>query len=307
MSTLAQLLIEKGKTGSERKEKHRAFARAALKYLQDSLNPPKLEAGAHALDMRNFRQKAERFVFAEDPTTALFAMVDEKQVDMSTVYKTARLPAPVTWLEFTPSRGNLDGARWGVLVVDKGKKWEVICAMEGPNNQIASPYIIAAMDPLPTQAEGIMGDLAWFCDADMTEAEKQEEFKHCIIDVISSLFFLTVPRICEIKESVADAKLQKARMKKGKPPIIEMKRVTLSVGIGRTRYKNSGTRSAGGSTEGTGDFKKRLHPVIGHLRVYTKRQKEGEPLVSWVPHHYRGNAELGVVMHERDVVDRRKP
>lgn len=306
MTSLAQQIIERGRVGNEKNPKSKAIAEACLKYLQHALNPPKVLEGAHALDIRQIRHKAERFVFEEDPSVALFDMVNDKQVDLRTVYKTARLPAPVVWIEFVPERGNEDAARWGVLIVDRKDRWELIATMEGLTHGVGSPYMLAAMEALPTDAEGIAGELAWFCSANMTEAERMEEFRACIIDVMSALFFLTVPRICEIKETSAGARLQRAREKKGKPPIVEMKKVKLSVGIGRTRYKNTGGGHSPDHARGTGDFKKRLHPVIGHLRVYTKRQK-GEPLVSWVPHHYRGNAELGVVMHERDVVDRRKP
>ena len=285
MSTLAQNVIERGKVGNEKTAKGRSIATSCLKYAQFALNPPALTEG-HALNMTHLRMKAERFIFEEDPASALFDLIASKQVDMSTVYKTARLPAPVVWIEFVPTRTTFNPeetmkARWGVLIVDRQKHWEILCVMEGPTGKTGAPYLLGTMSPLPETGEAVEGNLVWFCDANMDEKERNTEFEACITDVICALFFLTVPRICEIREAGDLRKLQKARAKKGKPPLVELKRVSLSVGVGRTRYSRSGQGGGGHSDDhvrGQSDFKKRLHPVIGHLRVYTKRQKEGEPL-----------------------------
>ena len=306
MSTFAQIMIEKGIVGKEKDSKNTAVARACLRYVQDALNPPK-ETPGHALDVRNLKMKAERFRFEEDPREAASNLIKEKSLDMRTVYETARLPAPVVWIEYSPDRALNDGTRcdnWGALIVDQGKEWDIICCMQGPNGHGAA-YLLGKMLPVPV-GKGVQPEasLHWFCDVDMSDEQKRLEFEYCVLDIIVSLFFLMVPRISEIREPVSQPRLQKAREKRGKPPIVEIKKVKLAIGIGRTRYVRQGVTGSAGMP-GLGEVKKRLHPVIGHLRVYRKKQGDS-PLVSWVPHHFRGNPELGIVMHDREVVDKKR-
>jgi hypothetical protein len=117
--------------------------------------------------------------------------------------------------------------------------------------------------------------------------------------IVNALFLLNVPRVSEVRESVASAKLQKARARRGKMPLLELKHVKLMIGRGGVRYTNRGdlARRPGESVE---EHRKRLHQVIGHFRTYVKNREA--PRVSWVPPHWRGDATKGIVLHERTII-----
>jgi len=69
------------------------------------------------------------------------------------------------------------------------------------------------------------------------------------------------------------------------------------VGIGSPHYRsNTGGRKPLESEEA---HHKRLHRVVGHFRTY--REGREQPKISFVPQHWRGDAALGVLLHERVV------
>jgi hypothetical protein len=102
----------------------------------------------------------------------------------------------------------------------------------------------------------------------------------------SSLALINTPRLSQRSLHEPDAKLQKSREKKGKPPLLSWHEITLTVDRGELGHGEPLTE--------TGE--KAFHHVRAHLRL--KRGK-----VEIVKPHWRGNPEKGVILH-RHVVRR---
>jgi hypothetical protein len=102
----------------------------------------------------------------------------------------------------------------------------------------------------------------------------------------SSLALINTPRLSQRTLNEPNAKLQSAREKKGKPPLLSWHEITLTVDRGELGHGEPLTE--------TGE--KAFHHVRSHLRL--KRGK-----VEIVRPHWRGNPEKGVILH-RHVVRR---
>ena len=80
-------------------------------------------------------------------------------------------------------------------------------------------------------------------------------------------------------------------------PMVEYKRVVMKIGVGAPSYPHKAQQHIDGESEEA--RRRRLHRVVGHFRTY--RQGREQPKVAFVPQHWRGNAELGILLHEREV------
>lgn len=249
-------------------------------------------------------RRAERFIFTEDAPAVVRDLVRMKALDASLVAKTSRLPAPVVWVEWRGEVNGLRAYKAGALIdstipvhlSSPGMKYLCIVAIgEGGKS---APAFVLHLPELPVPSENEWGGVVkWTLGGDLTIDEAYEEAAIVMQEILSCLFLICTPRVCEVRDVVQPRKLQAAREKRGKPPLIGYKQLTLNIGVGTPRYASGG---GGGGGIGTGEgHHKRLHQVIGHFRTYVKNRET--PRVSWVPPHLRGDAHLGVLLHERDV------
>lgn len=105
-------------------------------------------------------------------------------------------------------------------------------------------------------------------------------------------FALSVPRLTQTVVHIPPHKVNKKRVKTNKPPLIEYKKVFVDLGKTYNRYEAHPSINSP-------EHKKRLHQVQGHIRVLTKERNE--PHISWVSPHWRGNPQLGMILHDKHI------
>jgi hypothetical protein len=273
-----------------------------------------------------------KFVFCEDAPGAVFELIKSKQIDRSVVISSINFPSPLFWIEWKQKKSatyikkenTIHFQRMGAFLFQKNFIKEQVALLDSnaklqtKNGDFraldvpdwdASEYTAFIIGALEEKRAPIVlyifefknhrnsALLTWVHPAVRRESDNGEPNKASLIvqDLFYIMFLINVPRVCEISEIKHDAKLQKCRQKAGKMPLIEYKQMILRIGVGGTRAAH---RNGSGVTSDHPDGR-RLHEVIGHFRTYTKDRET--PMVSYVPHHWRGDPEKGIVLHERVV------
>lgn len=252
----------------------------------------------HRLDPRNPRkdQLAERFSFDDcDPGALSLEIRRTGRVSGRVMAMTTRLPADCVWLEWHPDD---DEGRVGYLAENASAgKISIVVVLQIRDS--ACPVMVMELDVEHLSDAGGPRGTLWWCDAqDRSAAELQRDMRAFAWELMGALFLINTPRVSEFREHVPSAKLQRRRDKAGKPPLLEIRKVKVVIGRPTVRYE----RSPGGAAPSPDDEShRRLHQVIGHFRTYVKRHGDS-PRVAWVPAHWRGDASLGVILHDRHVV-----
>jgi hypothetical protein len=175
-----------------------------------------------------------------------------------------------------------------VMRTGKGKDDTVACfgcaAMDLPINEKASLATGFWKDYIPQERVATMPE------------NVQKDMKAFMWDAIDALFLIMTPRVCEVRHVEYSPKVNRRRMVAGKKPFVEYKHLLLKVGVGTPRYVSHGGPVPDVKEPG---HHKRFHRVIGHFRTY--RAHREMPLISFVPEHWRGDVELGVVLKTRHV------
>jgi hypothetical protein len=264
--------------------------------------------------------RAERFQFIDNSMEEVRKFVNGGALDLMALVKTARMPAERIWIEWKDWGGDPEGKqaqykiRIGILVepivADKhGEELTlIVCGSSDLVN--ARPIGALATGTFPwklTQYKigwGIPTRIIWDGGYDGCFTERSSGINTPLLlqQLLIALFLINTPRVCTTEDVKPAAQLQRARRRRGKLPLIEYKQVRLVIGRPTTRHEAVG-HSAGASA-GEDAIRKRLHHVLGHFRVYTKRQET--PKMAWVPPHWRGDAKLGIVYRDRDVVKETK-
>ena len=107
---------------------------------------------------------------------------------------------------------------------------------------------------------------------------------------IQLLAALNVPRSVLRESVVWQPAIQKARLKRGKHPLLSFNQVKLK--LPKTGMQRSSTMQ---SRLGIGV---RFHGVLGHLR---RVEKPSGPELSWIRPYFRGDARLGIVVKDRKI------
>lgn len=275
-----------------------AKARAALDYVLDHLRPPQDPRSAIS-----YQRVAERFSFSEDPGEVAKRLRAQGQVSADVMRRTARMPAPTVWMEWPIEMTEGGPGRMGALLDQLPSGGiAVMGVLLIWDNRAAAPYFAMRICDLPKKNPGeeLEAWISWMMGHDSKSDDAKTEATQLGWDVVGALFLLTTPRVCEIRPQPKSHRLQKARERRGRPPLVEVKQVTLNVGIGRPRYERG---DCAPSARHEADARhRRLHPVLGHMRTYEKGRET--PHVTWVPHHWRGDPELGIVIHDHIVKEK---
>jgi hypothetical protein len=251
-------------------------------------------------------QCAERYVFDEDAPTITRALVDSGAITNALVFDSMRLPASNIWIEYPlEDQTETDIMRIGLMVGSVPRNDTVLAGMRTMLAIVGQTKTSVAVVGLMTLPEGpvILGktkvDLHWFLHylaGSKSSSEADHDCKMFVYDLIDCLFLINTPRVCEMRESSFGSN-RKVRPKDKPPlPLVEYKRVLLKVGVGTPQYKKNGNVPGVETDEAR---HRRLHRVVGHFRTY--REGRAQPKVSFVPQHWRGDAELGILLHEREV------
>lgn len=226
----------------------------------------------------------EQFHFDERVVQSALSVFASKE-STAALRKFSRLPVlPRVWFEWYSHK--ID-ARCGIML-DQG---------DSADNPLTYVVFFSAPGGAVPAAHGVMhmGDGATPSSFEWMPGVFLESAPKSLIQVpvataLCLCAFLALPKIVESKPVEWAPKLQAKRQKRGKPALMSYKVVTLRL------PKSGGVPSHGGDGTHAG---KRLHQVIGHLRLTNRG--EAEPEYIWVSPHWRGDSSLGVVLKTRKV------
>ena len=281
---------------------------------------------------------AERFMFQdENPGDVVYEHLDAGTLDQAAMFNNARMPVDNAWIEWRHRDSDGDALQFGALLDSSvnleleekeinGKRGGAVQILQkhypnGEPSTFLSGIVYSAMahtDATPiftfTLSRGFVHPksklkITWQADCLKSVADQAMAYEAMygytvdetldtfitttLVDLAALLFLINTPKAVEQVEHRWPEKLQRARKKRNKIPLLEFRKIL--VRIGSPYVRNVYPRNL---SQGATDARRRLHQVIGHFRTYTKHH-EDKPLVAWVPQHWRGDATLGVVMHER--------
>ena len=282
---------------------------------------------------------AERFMFQdENPADVVYEHINAGTLDQPVMFNNARLPVDHAWIEWRHRDSDGDALQFGVLLDNSvnleleekevnGKRGGAVQILQkhypsGEPSTFVSGIVYSAMahtDATPiftfTLSRGFVHPksqlkITWQADCLKSVADQAMAYEAMygytveetldtfitttLVDLAALLFLINTPKAVEQIEHRWPEKLQRARKKRNKIPLLEFRKILVRIGSPHTRT----VYHPGNLSQGATDARRRLHQVIGHFRTYTKHHEE-KPLVAWVPQHWRGDATLGVVMHER--------
>lgn len=244
-------------------------------------------------DIPDLDTLAERFVFADDLAMLGADLNESGQLPTHIVYETVRMPCPCVWLEWKVE-DFVKGMRVGVLLEKhphaETVTWAVIASLKDSPAELLSTGRIDAL-PFP-KGERPSISVAWTA---MNGYQPQQDAACYVAEALVGMFLVQQPKIFEEELYSADAKLQRARAKRQKPPLIEYRKIHLK--IGSVSKRSLDRPSGGGSGEAVG--KRRYHRVLGHFRIYGRGTAAARPV--WIEPHFRGDPALGVLIREREV------
>ena len=241
------------------------------------------------------RMTAERFVFDHDPPMVVAGLVRSGAIEGDVVMECSRQVADPMWMEW-PNEWKVGGVRddfvkrIGAMIVGgemTGRRTVVIMVMESTKGMIGA-FLTMSLNGFPAR-DGEEVRLHWGIDLHTC----MDYCNMYLLDVTSCLFMLCTPRVCE-EVRVGPSRQQRRYLERNKlPPFVEYRRVSMRVGVAPPRYSQQASHE---TREG---MARKLHKVIGHFRTY--REGREVPKVSFVPEHWRGDPELGMIIHRRDI------
>jgi len=302
MSTLAAEFLKNARTGGFSNIKpFRDLQLWTQQFVADRLNAPLPGVGI------NYDQCAERYVFGNDAPLITRELVSGGSIDDKLVWETLKFPASNFWIEYKLSdQLETDLIRIGLMVgnvIDAPHAFanqRTVVAIVGETLKGPSVVGLFSIPKMPLTPGKSFIHLHWFLDhlaGAKSEQEAKEVDHDCALflyDLVDCLFLINTPRVCEIRQGNFGIAKKKVRERTGALPFTEYRRMILKVGVGTPQYRRDSSTS-----ETEHERHCRLHRVVGHFRTY--REGREQPKVSFVPQHWRGDASLGILLHEREV------
>lgn len=294
--TLAQQFVDFGEKLEYQNRIARSLADWAFDMTFSGLSIPR--------NTRDIGSYAEKFIFDQDAAVIVKDLVDAGSVTRAIVHETSRAPAERFWVEYPCTFTGGRVGRTGIMVISFLEEERplspmrtimIVVGLMGGDTPVVHGLVTIPEFPMVLNKHFQVHFFNGKVPPDLTQ-EDVEELMNYLYDLVDCLFLINTPRVSEFQQTEWHPRKQRARVKGGKPPLIEVKRVMLNVGVAPARH---GRSSEPGSSGGMSEHHKRLHRVIGHFRTYRKRQET--PVVSFVPPHWRGDPDLGIILHERNV------
>lgn len=284
------------------------------------------------LSLFKLGQLAERIVYTDDVPTLLYTMHHNRQLTLSGVAASAKLPFSSFWLEYRTRMGGkympilMPGASpwtdYGALVTEcTGGRVKMLLVAGFERDGRYHSNIVAVVEfmtwpPVPIRVpdkassksrEGLEYKIEWVANRDDWEKNLDtsiEELGGMLIEMIFGIFLVTQPRVYDEEIVKFNEKKQARRAKAGKLPLLSYRKIRLNIITPKTRYvrANGGDvrpldlRDQGDTESADAVHHRRYHKVMGHFRHY----QNGHTV--WIAPHYRGDPSLGVTFTERDVV-----
>jgi len=305
VTLLAQEILELDTVDLSESYPNRRRAISMLAYIQEHLTGGKIKGRPIP--------RAERFVFEESPTRAMERLIEVGQIEYPSILPTLRYPFESMWFEWPIEQDGLKG-REGIHVDSRfvGSTGEgawkgfnsllpvrmsLIRRFDGAGVPVnVFPVAHGLYAPLPREeGEGdqVRKHFSLRKEMGVDLEHDDDEFAYLRTAVEVAIFLLITPRVAQQHEVTHGPAIQKKRVMRGKPPLVDYKRVTLTVGV------RSPTSPRSAISSGNAAAQRKLHPVMGHFRTYTEGRET--PKISWVLPHWRGDPELGVVHRTRNV------
>jgi hypothetical protein len=216
---------------------------------------------------------AMRFRISREARDRFYEILDAFQANTGGVGMEVFLPADSVFFEWPEENKQVgalvfSGAEWKIFVFSSETKKLSIEGGVGidTNTGRVTTAVRFSGEPYPRLGEAIRTRLFAFCMGLQVKGAYQERLH-------------TPP-----------AKLQAARIKRGRPPLSEYRDIFID--------KHDSKDAPFTETPGSGAHR-RLHRVAGHLRLPRKDSKKKE--MSWVVPHWRGDASAGVIISTRVV------
>lgn len=244
------------------------------------------------------RQIAEKFHFQADPISAIMTQMRAGVLDWDTVLNTALPVALPMWMEWEDDRGDV---RFGHLIAQDSKPQRLLFfgVAGGIPDYGRTTLLYVARTPLMPFGMNKQNLEVFYINRSFYKGESKTEAIELIrgltADAIRAMFILCTPRVADTEPMLAPRAVRRRQLREHpNKPLIEFKTVKMRIGVAPTHgaptYDPDGTHEV---------IHRRLHKVIGHYRVYTKEREV--PKVAFVPEHWRGDPELGIVLHNREV------
>jgi hypothetical protein len=258
-------------------------------YVIRALAPPPPKTVLHAPP-----EMADRFVFAEHPALVVGKLIGAGLLRVEQLYAALRMPSSRMWLEYPEDEGSS-----GLLAVRTGGGSRIaLTCVHGWKD--VHPLAHVEVDGL---RNGCVVDVLWTFHSNYA----REYMNQDVSSFMSALFLLCVPRLCEVRTSPGlPGKIARTAREF---PAVEFKQVKSVIGGKSVRYLSPRKE---GETEV--EYRKRLHHVVGHFRTYKMKwgshgeaERPGGPVIAWVPDHWRGSAERGIVIKEHLMQQKEAP
>lgn len=220
-------------------------------------------------------REATRYVV----TDAVMEMLDGVDVSMFDIAP----PSLPTWIEYAHTNQFGTPMRTGVLMSREPGEERGLIQMFGTTVGMSEAARAGGFDPI-AQADGTWTDRAItpgsHVKASLDDYRLLVRSRHEIVAIFEAI---KNPRIVDRVPRVFDEALQRARAKRGKPPLLPYDEVVIHI----TREEVDEYEEAMRKYREGGGSKKRLHPVRPFTRV-----RLGKP--EMVRGHWRGDHRLGV-------------
>lgn len=271
---------------------------------------------------------AERIVFTDDIPSMLYDMYENRQLTYEGVLTSAKLPYDCFWIEYSSVVGldlddnrGVERAEYGALIQrisgDRVRMIIVIGAKYGELGSISCISHVVEFDEWPpklakssvdAELRGLQFNLIYVYNAPSPSKLSYSsacELGAVVTEIIFGIFLVTQPKIYSSEQFTYTSKHKRARDKRGKPPLLEYKRIRIHVGrpikkytVNTSAIRESFASSRIDTESDEAITHRRYHKVMGHFRHYIDHDP---PHTTWIEPHYRGDPALGITFTERDV------
>ncbi len=180
------------------------------------------------------------------------------------------------------------------MLLDQAPSGRVaVTVVAGKKHKMSGIIYAGTIDELPMPKGTRAVQLGFSTLGPVNAKETQDYFGCTVVEALCGLFLLQQPKVVSVEEIEHGPKLQRARAKRGKLPLLEYRRVQIKIGTIAKRSNASASRVDSDDAAG----RRRYHRVLGHFRVYGRETPD--PHALWIEPYFRGDPSLGIVLHER--------
>lgn len=251
-----------------------------------------------SLDPKEAQKTALRIVYDDKLSDLASELHNSGQITSPTVQRIVKLPQRVTWIEWPdimrhPGRQVETECRVGMLLEQTATGIALLCfmKMEGKLVLIAggSVYNLPNENGQASKLDLKYADLG-------INLETHQEIQAYLATATYGLVISSIPKAIEVELVTPPEKVNRARLKKHKEPIVEFKRIRIKL---LEKRKQRRATMSGGSGEPTG--KRAWHIVEGHFRPVKFGPGHQDVRIQWVEEYERGDPALGIILKEKRI------